>query len=125
LSSSAKNSRWLLIAVTIAREQQLGVGHQPAQYLLDALVFGDYRGEHAARHGGQLSLVGRRECDRRLFGLGEIGLDRGAFRSGIEIAQIPGWQILLDGRLAGGGVGRGCVAHRCVPQEAAVRLHVR
>jgi len=74
----------------IAREQQLGVGYQPAKDLFDPLILADSRGQRRAGGASKLALERYGEVLCRLLSLGKICLDSGTVRRRVEITEIPG-----------------------------------
>ena len=102
----------------VAGELQLGVGHHPAEHLLDRLVLGDGAGQPGGGQGGELARVMGGEADRAGVRGIQVGLQRRAVEGRIEVAEIPGGQRLGQGLgarragEAGGGEQRAGMGHR-------------
>ena len=91
----------------VGAEQQLSVGHDPAQHLLDLLVLGERRRELRAAEVGEPAGIGGAERPSVGVSLLEAGGNLVAVRSGVEIGKVPGGK--RPGRIRGGAsesVGR-------------------
>ena len=103
----------------VGAEQQLGVGHDPAQYLVVRL-----KAVHRGRHllAGQLGqAAGVMFLERPGIGLGlrQIRLDAGAVRCGVQIGQVPARQVAVTLRRQGGGAFWDVVGHAGVSFETS------
>ncbi len=78
----------------VAGIDQRGVGHQPAERVVERLVPLDRRGERrtstlARRHLGELALIGLLEGLALVFAILQVPLQFRAFHAGIEVVRDP------------------------------------
>jgi hypothetical protein len=74
----------------LSPEQQLGVGHHPAEHFLDAFVFRDRLGQAGAGRCRQRAGAGGGEGAGGGVGTVEIGCEHRTVRRGVKIGQVPG-----------------------------------
>ncbi len=77
----------------IGAEQQLRIGHHPAETLLDPLKIPHGLGELGTAHRGETALRSLRECLGLRLRPGQVRCNARIVRAGIKIAQIPHRQL--------------------------------